>query len=147
MPHRQLASVLKQQKTVNVLLVDDDEVDIMGVKREFKKSDFSNPIVVANNGQEALQKLRDGSVNHPCMVLLDLNMPKMNGLEFLREVRQDPILKEMIVFVLTTSKAESDVKAAYAHNVAGYIVKDRTDEGFINTTSLLDQYTRLVEFP
>lgn len=147
MPQTQMTPVLKAQKTVNVLLVDDDEVDIMGVKREFKKSDFSNPVVVANNGLEALEKLRDGSVAHPCMVLLDLNMPKMNGLEFLSEVRQDPTLKEMIVFVLTTSKAENDIKKAYAHNIAGYIVKDRTDEGFINTASLLDQYTKLVEFP
>jgi len=136
-----------RQKPVTVLLVDDDEIDIMGVKREFKRSDVTNLLTVANNGMEALEKLRDGSVPSPRMVLLDLNMPRMNGIEFLKQARQDPKLKDTVIFVLTTSKAEEDKKAAYAHNIAGYIVKDRTNNGFVDVAGLLGKYASVVEFP
>lgn len=130
-----------------VLMVDDDEIDVMGVKREFLRSKLKNPIVVANNGLEALEKLRNGSVPSPRMVLLDLNMPRMNGIEFLQEIRRDPDLKETIIFVLTTSKAMEDKQQAYEHNIAGYIVKDCGNGGFVDTAELLNCYSRTVEFP
>lgn len=141
-------SVTERQLPVSVLLVDDDAVDVMGVQRAFRQSELQNTIVVASNGLEALEKLRDGkSISRPYMVLLDLNMPKMNGIEFLEEARSDPDLKSSIIFVLTTSKDSEDKEKAYKHNIAGYIVKDRTTGGFINAAGLLSQYSRVVEFP
>jgi CheY-like chemotaxis protein len=136
------------RENITVLLVEDNEIDIMGVQRAFTQSHLPNPIVVARNGEEALTMLRDGkSVAKPYMILLDLNMPRMNGIEFLREARKDPALKPSIVFVLTTSKAPEDVDSAYAHNIAGYIVKEAGTGGFINAVGLLDYYSRIVEFP
>lgn len=136
------------KEKVSVLLIEDDEIDVMGVQRAFARSKLENPLIVASNGQDALDKLRDQkSVQKPYLVLLDLNMPRMNGLEFLKIARKDPQLDGMIVFVLTTSKDDSDKKQAYEHNIAGYIVKDRRENDFIDTANLLQQYTRLVEFP
>ena len=136
-----------KREAVTVLLVEDDEVDVMGVRRAFKKSHIENNIVVATDGQDALTKLRDGkSVPRPYLVLLDLNMPRMSGIEFLEAARQDPGLHGSIVFVLTTSKDERDKQKAYNYNVAGYIVKERMEQGFINAAGLLDQYTQINEF-
>src|SRR4051812_8809100 len=118
---------------VTILLVDDDEVDIMGVKRAFRSSNLENNIVIAANGLEALEKLRDGqSVPHPYLILLDLNMPRMNGIEFLEETRGDPGLSSAVIFVLTTSGAAEDKRQAYARNIAGYIVKDGREEGMVD---------------
>lgn len=136
-----------ESEHVTVLIVDDDDVDVMGVKRAFLKSGLSNPLVVVPNGQAALDKLREDEVGKPYLVLLDLNMPQMGGIEFLSEARKDARLHKAIVFILTTSKAEEDKCRAYQHNVAGYIVKDRSAGGFINAVGLLEQYTRNVEFP
>ncbi|HYD18419.1 MAG TPA: response regulator [Patescibacteria group bacterium] len=132
---------------VTVLIVDDDEVDVMGVRRAFVKSGLDNPLVVVENGQAALDKLREDEVAKPYLVLLDLNMPRMGGIEFLCEARKDARLHKAIVFVFTTSKAEEDKCRAYQHNVAGYIVKDRSAGGFINAVELLHKYARNVEFP
>ena len=138
----------KNKDGVTILLVEDDEVDVMGVERAFKQSNLNHAIIVAPDGQEALKKLRDGkSVPHPYLMLLDLNMPRMNGLEFLAEIRQDPELHNAIVFVLTTSSDSGDKQKAYQHNIAGYIVKGLFGESFINTAGLLDLYTQINEFP
>ena len=138
----------KKKENVTVLLVEDDEVDVMGVQRAFKKLKLNNAIVIAPDGQEALKKLRDGkSVPHPYLMLLDLNMPRMNGLEFLAKIRQDPELHNSIIFVLTTSNDSGDRQKAYQHNIAGYIVKGLFGESFINTAGLLDLYTQINEFP
>ena len=136
------------EKNVTVLVVEDDEVDIMGIRRAFKDSNLINPIVVAPDGHEALAMLRDGTtIAKPYIVLLDLNMPRMSGLEFLEEARRDPKLKESVVFILTTSNAPDDKKTAYAHNIAGYIVKNGTTGGFIDAASLLNHYARVCELP
>ena len=93
----------------NILLVEDDEVDVMNVRRAFEKNHIANPLLVASNGLEALDKLRSGELpKNRRLVLLDLNMPRMNGIEFLREVRSDPELHATPVVVLTTSNDESD---------------------------------------
>jgi CheY-like chemotaxis protein len=135
-------------KDVTVLLVEDDEVDIMGVRRAFRQSTLDNNIIVANDGIEALALLRDAdAVPRPYMVLLDMNMPRMGGAEFLESARKDPDLKNSIVFVLTTSKDPADKTRAYQHHPAGYIVKDRTDGNFINAVTLLEQYAKVVSFP
>ena len=137
--------------TINFLLVEDDEVDVKNVQRAFKKNNINNSLFVAGNGEEALEMLRGESespVNPPPeVILLDLNMPKMGGLEFLQELRKDPRFKSLSVFVLTTSDVERDMIAAYNFNIAGYILKPLEFDQFMNTIKTLDAYWTLCEFP
>jgi CheY-like chemotaxis protein len=140
-------------KMINILLVEDDEVDVMNVKRAFKKSNISNPLFVASNGLEALDMLRnreDGTPMIPStrrLILLDLNMPKMGGIEFLHELRADPELKMTPVIVLTTSNQDRDRVEAYQLNVAGYILKPVTFANFAEAMSTLNKYWMLCELP
>ncbi len=136
---------------VNILLVEDDEVDIMNVQRAFKKNKISNPLFVVNNGLEALDVLlgRDpkAEIPFPGIILLDINMPKMGGIEFLVELRKHPNIKSISVFVMTTSNEECDKVAAYNLNVAGYILKPLSFEGFANAVAILNNYWHLCEMP
>ena len=136
---------------VNILLVEDDEVDIMNVQRAFKKNKISNPLFVVNNGLEALDVLlgRDpkAEIPFPGIILLDINMPKMGGIEFLVELRKQPNIKSISVFVMTTSNEECDKVAAYNLNVAGYILKPLSFEGFANAVAILNNYWHLCEMP
>lgn len=133
---------------MHILLVEDDEVDVMNVRRAFERNKIANPIYVAENGLEGLRMLRDGTVPRGRrLVLLDLNMPRMNGIEFLREVRQDPELSGVSVVVLTTSNEERDKVDAYKLNVAGYLLKPVTFINFVELTSALNKYWTLVEMP
>ncbi len=140
-----------RDKGMNILLVEDDEVDIMNVERAFKRINLTNPLYIAHDGVEALSMLRGQSgsaiMPWPRLVLLDINMPRMNGIEFLREIRQDPELKMITVIVLTTSNEERDVVAAYQLNVAGYIIKPVSFEQFVETMAALDHYWTLSEMP
>ncbi len=137
--------------TVNLLLVDDDEVDVQGLKRAFAKSRIGNPITVARDGIEALEFLRGENGRHqlpkPHLILLDLNMPRMNGLEFLEAIRADEDLKRSVVFMITTSKAEEDKARAYDQHVAGYIVKQDPANTFMQAVALMEHYWKIVEFP
>lgn len=137
--------------TVNLLLVDDDEVDVQGLKRAFAKSKIANPITVAHDGIEALEILRGENgrtkLAKPHLILLDLNMPRMNGIEFLEAIRADDELKRAVVFMVTTSKAEEDKARAYGYNVAGYIVKQDPAATFMQAVSLMEHYWKIVEFP
>lgn len=140
------------EQLIHILLVEDDEVDIMNVKRAFKKNKINNPLHVARNGLEGLDMLRGNGAGNipkldplPKIVLLDLNMPKMNGLEFLKEIREDDALKTISVFVMTTSDEESDKFTAYNLNVAGYIIKPLSFERFVTAISILDHYWKLCE--
>ncbi len=136
----------------NILLVEDDEVDVMNVQRAFKKNKINDPLYIANNGLEALVMLR-GNGNPPPIppqqriILLDLNMPKMNGIEFLRELRSDPQLKAIPVIVLTTSNEDRDKVEAYNLNVAGYILKPVTFSNFVAAVATLNNYWSLSEIP
>jgi CheY-like chemotaxis protein len=134
---------------MTILLVEDDEVDVMNVKRAFKKNNISNRLVVASNGIDALEILRSTSPDNPKprIVLLDLNMPKMGGIEFLKEVRQDPELSSLSVFVMTTSNEDSDKIDAFNLNVAGYILKPLSMDRFISAVSTLNSYWTLCEYP
>ena len=135
-------------RSLNVLLVEDDQVDIMNVQRAFKKNNISNPLWTAGNGVEALDKLRSGELPLTrLLVLLDLNMPRMNGIEFLRHLRADPDLRQVPVVVLTTSSDERDRIDAYHLNVAGYIVKPVTFVNFCEAMATLNKYWTLVEMP
>lgn len=137
--------------TVTVFLLEDDDVAAEAVERAFQKAKITNPVVRAKDGIEAFELLRGkgdiASVPYPYLILLDLKMPRMDGLTFLRELRKDPELASTIVFVLTTSAAETDRLEAYKHLIAGYIVKTRAGEDFLELISMLDLYWRIVEFP
>lgn len=136
---------------VTILLVDDDEIDVMAVRRSFAELKIANPIVEAHDGIDALAMLR-GEAGHvhvapPVLVLLDLNMPRMGGLEFLDELRRDKALRRHLVFVMTTSAAEEDRVRAYDKNVAGYVLKHRPGQSFLDAISMLRHYWRVIEFP
>jgi CheY-like chemotaxis protein len=137
------------QSAMTILLIEDDEVDVMNVKRAFKKNNISNPLLIAHNGLEALEILRSNQLNvpRPRIALLDLNMPKMGGIEFLKEIRKDPELASLSVFVMTTSNEDSDKVEAFNLNVAGYIIKPLSMEQFIKAVSTLNSYWTLCEFP
>lgn len=134
-------------ETVHILLVEDDEVDAEAVKRGFQKQRIANPILVAPNGLVALEMLRSGQVPRPNMILLDINMPRMNGIEFLQAIRKDDDLRNLVVFMLTTSDDDRDKLAAYDQNIAGYLVKSKVGDGFANMVEMLDCYWRYVELP
>lgn len=135
-------------RALNILLVEDDEVDVMNVRRAFEKGHVANPLFVAGNGLEALEMLRGPELPpERRLVLLDLNMPKMSGIEFLTELRKDPELHRVPVVVLTTSNAERDRVDAFDLNVAGYLVKPVTFSSFVEAMVTLDKYWTLVEMP
>jgi CheY-like chemotaxis protein len=135
------------EKDLGILLVEDDAIDVMNVKRAFKQNKLTNPIHEARNGLEALAILRQGTLPPRHLVLLDLNMPKMNGIEFLRELRADPQLKATSVVVLTTSNEDRDRIEAYQLNVAGYLLKPVTFGNFVDLMATLNKYWTLVEMP
>lgn len=142
---------MMKQLAINILLVEDDEVDVMTVQRAFKKGNIINPLFLAGNGIEALTMLR-GEPGKPSIIpaerriiLLDLNMPKMNGLEFLHELRADPQLRHIPTIVLTTSNEERDRVQAYELNVAGYILKPVTFSIFVDLMITLNKYWTLCE--
>jgi CheY-like chemotaxis protein len=140
------------ERVMDILLVEDDSVDIMNVQRAFRKNNINNPLHIARNGNEALDMLR-GSEEvaqmspMPKIILLDINMPKMNGIEFLREIRKDDHLKSISVFIMTTSNDDHDKFQAYNMNVAGYIVKPISFEKFVHAVSVLKSYWQLCEQP
>ena len=133
------------QKLVNILLVEDDLVDVMNVKRAFAKNNIKNELFVAGNGVEALEMLNDMIVPLPRIIILDINMPKMNGIEFLKNLRESESLKNISVFVMTTSNEDSDKIDAYNLNVAGYILKPLSFENFIASVATLKDFWQLCE--
>ena len=136
---------------MQILIIDDDEVSIMALKRAIKKLKIANPIRVATDGLEGLEILRgEGektAIAPPYIVLLDINMPRMNGHEFLEEVRNDKNLQRSLIFVLTTSDAPEDVTRAYDQNIAGYVVKENPYETLLKTLELVDHLAKLVILP
>jgi CheY-like chemotaxis protein len=143
--------IKRNYKEVSIVLVEDDEVDAKSVERALTKLKIANPYYHVRNGIEALELLK-GKENQkpltkPYLVLLDLNMPLMGGIEFLQILRKDPDIEETLVFVLTTSSADEDRVAAYKEHIAGYIVKSDMVNGFTDVIELLDSYWRIVVFP
>jgi len=139
-------------REVHILLVEDDEVDVMNVRRAFRKNHVTNPLHVAGDGLEALEMLRGEGGREkldpqPRICLLDINMPRMNGIEFLREVRADPELHRLSVFVLTTSDEERDLMAAYDLHVAGYILKPVDMGEFVSAVAALNLFWSINELP
>ncbi len=143
---------MQDEKLVNIILVEDDQVDRMNVKRAFEKNNILNPLHVANDGLEALEMLKgeNGKLRIspiPKIMLLDINMPRMNGIELLKEMRKDEELKAISVFIMTTSNDNKDKYEAYSLNVAGYILKPISFEKFVNAVSVLKNYWSLTELP
>ncbi len=136
----------RREDGVDILIVEDDEIDAEVVRRAFARARVANPLHWARDGVEALEQLRAGG-RWPTLVLLDLNMPRMNGIEFLEELRGDPRLASTVVFVLTTSDAERDKRAAYERHVAGFLVKSKMGAGFVNLIELLRDYCHSSDFP
>jgi CheY-like chemotaxis protein len=134
---------------IAIMLIEDDEVDTMSVQRAFKKINITNPLYIARDGVEALAMLRgeNGDKVAPRIILLDLNMPRMGGLEFLQTLRADPQLKAITVVVLTTSNEEKDKLQAYDYNIAGYIVKPVTPGNFVEAMATFNSYWTLSEMP
>jgi len=136
---------------VVILLVDDDEVDRQAIQRSFQKAKIANKIVEAKDGVEALEYLRgEGGkelIKRPYLILLDINMPRMNGLEFLTEIRKDPLLATSVVFVLTTSSDDVDRTKAHKNLIAGYILKSECGNDFLKVVNMIDNYWRIVEMP
>ena len=131
-----------------ILLVDDDEVSVLAFERAVAAQHITANIVVARDGDEALVLLREpGRITPPFVIVLDLNMPRMSGIEFLEELRSDPELDDSVVFVLTTSDDEADKSRAYHQHIAGYVVKADPATGFMEAIRMLQAYWRVVELP
>ena len=129
------------------MLVEDDGVDVMTIKRAFKDLKITNQLVHTVDGEQALEHLRSESNKRPCVILLDLNMPRMNGIEFLKVVKDDETLKKIPVVVLTTSGEERDIVESFNLGVAGYIVKPVDYKGFVEAIRAIDLYWTLSELP
>jgi CheY-like chemotaxis protein len=136
---------MRSSRVVTILLVEDDEVDVKALKWAFDKLKVANPLVIARDGVEALEVLRE--LPRPYLIITDINMPRMNGIELLRQIRQNDQLRDSIVFVLTTSNDEQDKIDAYDLNVAGYMLKTDMGTSFQRAISLIDNYWKVVEFP
>jgi CheY-like chemotaxis protein len=130
-----------------ILLVEDDRLDAMIVKRALDDLKVTNKLVHTTNGEEALEYIRNKENEKPCLVLLDLNMPKTNGVEFLRIVKADEVLKRTPVVVLTASTEEQDVIDTFKLSVAGYIVKPVDYMKFVEAMRTVTLYWTLCEFP
>lgn len=141
---------IHNSKTVQLLVVEDDDVDAMAVERAFRKARIANPIIRVKDGIAALATLRDPNgplTGSPYILLVDINMPRMGGLELLKTLREDDNLKQTIAFIFTTSKRDEDKFAAYNLNVAGYILKDRCGDDFLDMIAMLNHYWRVIELP
>jgi CheY-like chemotaxis protein len=136
-------------KIVNkpILLVEDDQVDAMTVKRALKELKVTNPLVHVENGEAALMHLRDPAVEKPCIILLDLNMPIMNGIEFLQVVKHDEKLRATPVIVLTTSEEQQDKVNSFNLGVAGYMAKPVDYRQFVEVMRSINTYWTISEMP
>jgi CheY-like chemotaxis protein len=133
--------------TEPILLVEDDHVDVLSVKRAFKELKITNPLQVVGNGEAGLEWLRDEHNPKPCLILLDLNMPRMNGLEFLKVTKSDETLRRIPVIVLTSSKGEQELLETYDHGVAGYMVKPANYLQLVEVMRVIDLYWTISEIP
>ncbi len=132
---------------VVILLVEDDDVDAMAVERAFKRHKINNTIVRKKDGIEGLAYLKERASDAPIIVLLDLQMPRMDGRELLREIRGDDSISDTTVFVLTTSQADEDIFETYRLHVAGYMTKDNVGEEFEDLVGMLGCYWKVVHLP
>ena len=137
--------------SLTILLIEDDDVAAESVKRSLSKMGVAFPVVWAEDGLVGLAVLRGQDparrVQRPLVILLDLNMPRMNGFEFLQQLRADPDLQDEVVFVLTTSDVDADRTRAYHEQIAGYMVKSAVGPQFSKLAQLLLSYASAVKLP
>jgi len=136
---------MPSSKTVTILLVEDDEVDVTALRWAFDKLKIANPLIVAHDGVEAWNILP--TLPRPYLIITDINMPRMNGIELLRKIRATEEFHDSIVFVLTTSNDDQDKIDAYDLNVAGYMLKSDMGTSFTRAIGLIENYWKVVEFP
>lgn len=129
-----------------ILLVEDDQVDVLTTRRALKEIHVTNPLVVCENGEEGLAYLR-GAAERPCLVLLDLNMPVMNGIEFLENVKSDASLRRIPTVVLTTSEEQEDKLRSFDLGAAGYMPKSLDYRRFVEVMRSIDTYWTMSELP
>ena len=130
-----------------ILLVEDDRVDAMTVRRAMKDINVVNQLVTVGNGEEALEYLKNVNGDKPCLILLDINMPKMNGIEFLKVAKCDDNIKSIPVIVLTTSQEENDRMQSFHLGIAGYMIKPVDYQRFVETVRTINLYWTLSESP
>ena len=130
-----------------VLLLEDDEVDATTVKKAAKDLNVANALIHFINGEEALEYLRNQANHMPCVILLDLNMPRMNGIEFLKVIKADSNLRCIPIIAITTSKSNTDKSQCFDNGIAGYIVKPNNYDEFVKAFKILNMYWTINELP
>ena len=130
-----------------ILMAEDDKVDAMAVKRALKEINVSNPLVIVKNCETALEYLKNTNNEKPGIILLDLNMPRMNGIEFLRIIKKENDIKRIPVVVLTTSKEQQDKLESFDLGVAGYMIKPVDYQKFVEVVKTIHLYWTLSELP
>jgi len=149
--HAQWNEPMHYEDEVTILLIEDDSIDQRAVLRAFTKRGITNRVEIASDGIEALHVLRGTSdrekIQQPYVILLDLNMPRIGGLELLKILREDDELKRSVVFVLTSSDVPEDIRKAYENSISGYIVKEHVGQDFINLIQLIEDFKLTVRFP
>jgi CheY-like chemotaxis protein len=135
------------QDSEPILLVEDDTVDAMTVKRALRDLKVGNPVAHVTDGEEALGRLKDQAKPKPCLILLDINMPRMNGIEFLKAVKADAVFQHIPVVMLTTSTNDRDIIQSFHLSAAGYMVKPVDYKQFVETMRTIDTYWRLSRMP
>lgn len=141
---------MPNNQSPNLFFIDDDEIDILAIKRALKKKNIKNPIFDAKDGQEAWNKLNgiDATpIPTPYIIFLDLNMPKMNGIELLKKIRNTDKFKKIIIFIMTTSDNQRDKDQVYNLNVAGYIIKNSHSGNFDKIAEMIRLYSEIVSMP
>ncbi|GLS27016.1 response regulator [Marinibactrum halimedae] len=132
---------------ITVFVVEDDDVDFMTIERSFHHERIANTIIRAKDGIEAFELMKNDKIPQPYITLLDLRMPRLDGLGLLNKIRSDDSLKSTTIFVLTTSSDDTDINKSYERNVAGYFVKDQVGKEFIDMIQMLEGYWRIVHLP
>ncbi len=135
------------RSTKPIMLIEDDQVDVMTVRRALKDLEINNEVVHAGNGEEALNYLKNSVNTLPCVIFLDMNMPKMNGPEFLEIAKYNPALQSIPVIILTSSEEEQDKNIAFSMSVAGYILKPVCYEKLLEAMNTINAYWTLSELP
>ncbi len=136
---------MPSSQEVNLLVVEDDEIDVKALLRAFKKLKIANPVTVAKDGIEGWEAIQ--ALPRPYLLILDINMPRMNGIELLEKIRASEKFHDSIVFILTTSTDDQDKFEAYNLNVAGYMLKSDMGASFIRAIEMVERYWKVVEFP
>ena len=132
---------------ITLFLIEDDDIDALAIERGLKQNNISNQVIRAYDGQEAYKLLENNHVSPPFVILLDLQMPRLNGIEFLKKIRKNEKHKDSVVFVLTTSTSQTDLMECYSEQVAGYFIKDRLGDNFSELIYMLKSYWNIVILP